>query len=81
MCEVDEFEAVLILGLLLWDLGIVVSCGLREELKEEFLLFHNTALWQGSWMGHWCSSTWGCCLHQGVSACSRAAGMCFVPAI
>lgn len=47
MCEVDGFEAVLILGLLLWDLGIVVSCGLRKELKEEFLLFlhlHDTAL-------------------------------------
>lgn len=39
MCEVDGFEAVLILGLLLWDLGIVVSRGLRKELKEEFLLF------------------------------------------
>lgn len=39
MCEVDGFEAVLILSLLLWDLGIVVSCGLRKELEEEFLLF------------------------------------------
>lgn len=39
MCEVDGFEAVLILGLLLWDLGIVVSRGLRKELKEEFLFF------------------------------------------
>lgn len=38
-CEVDGFEAVLILGLLLWDLGIVVSHGLRKELEEEFLLF------------------------------------------
>lgn len=39
MCEVDGFEAVLILGLLLWDFGIVVSRGLRKELEEEFLLF------------------------------------------
>lgn len=39
LCEMDGFGAVLILDLLLWELWIVVSCGLQEKLKEESPLF------------------------------------------
>lgn len=56
-----------------------MSCGLREELKEESPLF--------TWVIQPCEGgarsfegagwdTWGCCLHWDIPACSRTAGMC-----